>query len=130
VLFEQKECAACDELHQKGFSEPAVRVLVGKFDVARLELFGTERLIAPRGKSLTAAQWGRELNVAYTPTVVFFDSSGFEVFRIEAYLKPFHFASSLDYVASGAYRKEPSFQRYIQARAEKIRAAGGRVDLW
>ena len=130
VLFEQKECAACDELHQTGFGEPAVLALIGKFDVARLELFGTERLITPRGKSATASRWGQELKVAYTPTIVFFDPRGTEVFRIDAYLKPFHLASSLDYVASGAYRKEPSFQRYIQARAEKIRAGGGRVDLW
>jgi hypothetical protein len=33
-------------------------------------------------------------------------------------------------VASGAYRSEPSFQRYIQARAERKRAAGERVELW
>ena len=45
-----------------------------------------------------------------------------EAFRVEAYLRPFHLASSLDYVASGAYRNEPSFQRYVQARAERIRA--------
>ena len=130
VLFEQKECSTCDELHREGFGTPAVRALIGKFDVARLELFGTERLVTPHGASLSAAQWGRELKVAYTPTIVFFDAKGTEVFRIEAYLKPFHLASGLDYVASGAYRTQPSFQRYIQARAEKIRAAGGRVDLW
>ncbi|HET9405590.1 MAG TPA: thioredoxin fold domain-containing protein [Burkholderiales bacterium] len=130
VLFEQRQCAACDELHKYGFSDPPARALISKFDVARLELFGTERLITPRGKPLTAEQWGRELNVAYTPTLVFFDAGGREVFRIEAYLKPFHLASSLDYVASGAHRKEPNFQRYIQARAERIRAAGGKVDLW
>ena len=130
VLFEQKQCAACDELHQRGFGDPAVRALTAKFDFARLELFGTERLVTPRGKALTAEQWGRELKVAYTPTLVFFDASGREVFRVEAYLRPFHLASGLDYVASGAYRSEPNFQRYIQARAEKIRAAGGRVDLW
>jgi len=130
VLFEQKQCAACDELHQQGFRSPATRALVEKFDVARLELFGTERLVTPRGKTLTAEQWGRELKVAYTPTLVFFDANGREAFRVEAYLKPFHLASSFDYVASGAYRTEPSFQRYLQARAEKIRAAGGRVELW
>ena len=68
--------------------------------------------------------------MGYARTLVFLDGKGTEVFRIEAYLKPFHLASGLDYVASGAYRTQPSFQRYIQARAEKIRAAGGRVDLW
>ena len=130
VLFEQKECAACDELHRQGFAHPDVRALVPKFDVARLELFGKERLVIPQGKSLTAEQWGRELRVAYTPTLVFFDEKGVESFRVEAYLRPFHLASALDYVASGTYRKEPSFQRYIQQRAETIRAAGGTVDLW
>lgn len=130
VLFEQKQCAACDELHQQGFASRDARALIGKFDVARLELFGSERLVTPRGKTLTAEQWGRELGVAYTPTLVFFDAKGAEAFRIEAYLKPFHLASVLDYVASGAYRKEPSFQRYIQGRAERIRAGGSKVDLW
>jgi thioredoxin-related protein len=61
---------------------------------------------------------------------VFFDSNGREAFRVETYLRPFHLASSLEYVASGAYRSEPSFQRFVQARAERIRAAGGRADLW
>ena len=130
VLFEQKECAACDELHRQGFAHPDVRALVPKFDVARLELFGKERLVIPQGKSLTAEQWGRELRVAYTPTLVFFDEKGVESFRVEAYLRPFHLASALDYVASGTYRKEESFQRYTQRRAETIRAAGGTVDLW
>jgi len=130
VLFEQKDCTACDELHLKGFADPAARALIAKLDVARVELFGSERVVTTRGKAMTASEWGRELKVAYTPTLVFFDERGTEVFRVEAYLKPFHLASSLDYVASGAYRRQPSFQRFIQARAERIRAAGGRVELW
>ena len=130
VLFEQKQCAACDELHRTGFKEPSVQSLITRFDVARLELFGAEELVTPLGKPTTAELWARELKVAYTPTIVFFDSNGREAFRVEAYLRPFHLASSLDYVASGAYRSEPSFQRYVQARAERIRAAGGRADLW
>ena len=130
VLFEQKQCAACDELHRTGFKEPSVQSLITRFDVARLELFGTEELVSPLGKPTTAELWARELKVAYTPTIVFFDSNGREAFRVEAYLRPFHLASSLEYVASGAYRSEPSFQRFVQARAERIRAAGGRADLW
>jgi thioredoxin-related protein len=55
---------------------------------------------------------------------------GREAFRIDAYLRPFHLASSLEYVASGAYKDEPSFQRFIQGRAERLRAQGTTVDLW
>lgn len=130
VLFEQKHCAACDEMHDQGFKDKATLALIGKFDVVRLELFGKQPVVTPGGKSLSEEQWARQLKVAYTPTIVFFDTGGKEVFRIEAYLKPFHFASSFDYVASGAYRTQPSFQRFIQGRAEKIRERGGQVDIW
>lgn len=130
VLFEQKECAACDELHGRGFADRDARALLASFDVARLELVGAGKVITPKGKNLTAAQWARELKVAYTPTLVFFDAQGSEIFRIEAYVKPFHLVSGLDYIASGAYRKQASFQRYLQARAAKIRETGGRVELW
>ena len=87
-------------------------------------------LTTPDGAKVKADAWARDLRVTYTPSIVFFDAGGREVFRIDAYLRPFHVASALDYVASGAYRSEPSFQRFIQARAERLRAQGERVDLW
>jgi hypothetical protein len=61
--------------------------------------------------------------------MVMFDRSGKEVFRTEAYLKAFHLQSAMDYVLSGAYRDQPSFQRYIQARAEALEAKGVHIDL-
>jgi thioredoxin-related protein len=62
--------------------------------------------------------------------VVFFDTRGREVFRFDGEMRPFHVESAFDYVASGAYRDEPQFQRFVQARAERLRAAGQNVDLW
>ena len=85
---------------------------------------------APEGAKVKADAWARDLACRYTPTIVFFDAGGREVFRIDAYLRPFHVASALDYVASGAYRDEPSFQRFVQARAERLREQGESVDLW
>jgi thioredoxin-related protein len=120
LLFETPYCAACDELHAEGFKRPEVRKLLERFDVYRLSLDD------PRD---AASTWSGALRIAYTPTFVFFDG-GEEVFRVEAYLRPFHLASALEYVASGAYRKEASFQRFIQARAERMRARGQSVELW
>lgn len=130
VAFEQKDCAACDELHREGFKNEIVAALIGKFRVARVALFGKEKLVTPKGKTLTEEEWGRALNVAYTPTIVFFDDKGQEVHRVEAYLKPFHLASSFDYVASGAYLTQPSFQRFLRSRAERLRSEGESVGLW
>jgi len=114
LLFETPYCSGCDELHDEGFRRPEVRKL--------LEKFAVYQLTPDAGRALS-------LRVAYTPSMVFFDG-GKEVFRIEAYLRPFHLASALEYVASRAYRTEPSFQRYIQARAERLRERGAAVELW
>jgi thioredoxin-related protein len=130
VIFETPYCAACDEMHREAFKRPQMLAQVAKFDVARVMVGGRSELTAPDGRKLTAEAWARELKVAYTPSVVFFDDRGREVFRIEAYLRPFHFTGSFDYVASGGYKEEPSFQRFLQAKAKKIQDAGGTVDLW
>jgi hypothetical protein len=35
----------------------------------------------------------------------------------------------MDYVASGAYKEQPNFQRYIDARADELRKQGIEVNL-
>lgn len=130
VLFETRHCAGCDELHRDGFRRPEVQALVARFDIARLDLADRAGIVAPDGTRTDAGTFAGRLKVLYTPSLVFFDATGAEVFRIEAYLRAFHLAAAMEYVASGAHRSEPSFQRYIQSRAERLRAKGGRVDLW
>lgn len=130
VLFETPFCSTCDELHKEGFRREEVKALLARFDVVRFALGERSQLTPPHGGRTNAAEWARGLKVSYTPTLVFFDDRGAEVFRIEAYLRPFHLASALDYVASGAYRTEPNFQRFVQARAGRMRERGQPVDLW
>ena len=120
LLFETPYCAGCDELHREGLKRPEVRKLLERYTVYRLTL---------DDKRDAQATWARSLRVAYTPTLLLFDG-GREVLRIDSYVRPFHLASALEYVASGAYRKEPSFQRFVQARGERLRERGARVDLW
>jgi thioredoxin-related protein len=130
VLFETADCPGCDELHREAFRRPEILALLERFDVARFALGAPTALTTPSGAATTAQAWARTLGVAYTPTVVFFDTSDAEVFRISAYLRPFHLAGSLQYVADGGYRSEPSFQRYLQRRADQLRARGEEVNLW
>ena len=87
-------------------------------------------LQTPTGHDSTARQWARELAIVYAPSMVFFDTSGQEVMRADALLKSFHTQSVLDYVQSGAYREEPEFQRYLQARADRLIEQGENVDIW
>ena len=103
---------------------------MSRFDIARFALSARDPLTTPDGRGTTAEAWGRELKVGYTPSVLFFDDAGKEVFRLEAYLRPFHFASSFEYVGSGAYRKEPEFQRFLQHKADGIKERGEKLELW
>ncbi len=130
VLFESRHCAPCDELHREGFTREATRAAMSRFDIARFALSARDPLTTPDGRATTAEAWGRELKVGYTPSVLFFDDTGKEVFRLEAYLRPFHFASSFEYVGSGAWRKEPEFQRFLQHKAERMKQAGEKLELW
>jgi hypothetical protein len=85
--------------------------------------------VTPGGERTTARRWADALGIGYGPAAVFFDE-GKEVMRIEAMFKAFHVQSVMEYVASRAYRTQPSFQRYVQGRSEGLREAGVTVDLW
>jgi thioredoxin-related protein len=130
VLFETTQCAQCDELHTVAFKRQDVLAQLARFDVVRFSLSDNAQVVSPEGKPLPASAWARALGVGYVPAMVLFDARGREVFRTEAYLRPFHLAGALEYVSSGAYTREPSFQRFLQDKADGMRSRGERVDLW
>ncbi len=129
VMFEQKQCLACDELHTDILQrEESLEMLKG-FDVAVVDMWSKEELQTPAGKKQKIVEWAEEIDVAYAPTLAFFDSSGALVFRTDGYLKAFHTHASMAYVLETAYLTEPEFQRFIEQRADAMRAAGKEVDL-
>ncbi|MEJ2621093.1 MAG: thioredoxin fold domain-containing protein [Candidatus Thiodiazotropha sp.] len=129
VLMEMKQCSPCDELHQEILNKPALSKVLQGFDVAVLDVWSAERLITPTGEELESTQWAERLGIQYTPSLVLFNPQGQEVFRSEAYLRSFHIHAVLDYVSSGSYLKQANFQRYVQDRANQMRARGETVDL-
>ncbi len=130
VFFEQPQCPDCDRLHHEVLTDAEIRALLGQYDVVQLDMWSRTSLITPQGERTDARSWARRLNVNFAPTFILFDAKGDEIIRSEAVFKRFHTASILDYVLSGAYRRQPSFQRYLSSRSEHIREQGGDVDLW
>ena len=129
VLFEQKDCPNCDELHQDIFQRKETREQLQRLDLYQVDMWSSEPLVTPSGEKTTAREWAKQLDIKYAPSLVFFDAEGREVFRAEAYLKAFHVQSVLDYVASGAYLKQKEFQRYIEVRADHLREQGATIEL-
>ena len=117
-------------MHERILGDAATRKLVRQASNVQFDITSQQRLTTPSGEQTTVAQWARDLDLAYTPSLVFFDTAGKEVMRIDAFLKTFHFQSVYAYVLEQAYIDTPEFQRYISARAEHIREAGFDTDIW
>ena len=130
VFFEQKDCPSCIELHHKILPDPDTRALIKQFDAIQLDMWSNTPVVTPQGKHLTAREWAKALDIKYAPTIVLFNAQGKEIIRSEAFFKVFHTQGILAYVLEGAYRSEPSFQRFLSARAEKFREQGKDVDIW
>ena len=130
VFFEQRDCPACRRMHRELLSDSEIARLAARTHALQLDMWSDEPLITPDGERLTAREWAHRLAVNYAPTVVLFDPETGEVIRSEAFFKQFHTASIFDYLLSGAFREQPSFQRYLSARAEHIREQGKDVDIW
>jgi len=129
VMFEQKQCKTCDELHKDILLRKDSKELIKKFDVAVLDMWSDEKITTPEGMQIKIKDWAKKLGIQYAPTQVFFNKEGEEVFRMDAYLRAFHVQSVMDYVASAAYKTQPNFQRYIEQRAEDLRKMGIEVDI-
>ena len=130
VFFEQSHCLECDTFHQKVLSQPIVRSQVEKLKVVQLDLWSDIPIVTPDGRSTTAREWARELDVGFAPTVVLFDASGAEVVRLEAAFQTFHTQGIFRYVLERAYEQQPSFQRYLSLHADHLREQGYDVDIW
>jgi len=69
------------------------------------------------GEVLTEKQFAERERTQFTPSIIFYDLDGDEIFRLRGYYPPYKFRAALEYVADGHYERE-SFREYL-ARAEE-----------
>ncbi|MGE4660815.1 MAG: thioredoxin fold domain-containing protein, partial [Arenicellales bacterium] len=130
VYFEQPNCRQCDDLHQKVLIHETARAQAEKMRSVQIDMWSDTPLTTPDGRPLTARAFARELSVQFAPTVVFFDSAGQEVMRLDGAFRTFHTQGILRYVNDKAYLEQSSFQRYLGELAEHWREQGLDVDIW
>ncbi len=140
VLWEQRGCPYCRELHAVNLVHPGiVSYLQENFELLQLDLWGSRAVTDFDGEELEERALARKWQINFTPTVVFFPSDPqavagragrvSEVARMPGYFKPFHFVSMFEFVRSGQYQ-EQSFQRYLQEKLEQLKAEGKSTDDW
>lgn len=116
VVFERKRCHACDVLHGNLLSRPEIETQLLKFEVIQLDINSEQPIITPQGKKISTKKWAEQLNINYSPTIIFFDERGKEIIRIESVVWFYRLRNVLKYVLNGGYKKHPTFQLWRQAK--------------
>ena len=137
VLFEQRGCPYCREMHQVNFArDDIVDYVKANFGILQLNMWGAREVTDFDGQAMEERDLARKWNVNFTPTIVFLrkDGSGtasqMEVLRMPGYFKPFHFISMFEYVAEAKYDGGEGFQRYLQEKFQRYEAEGKKPDVW
>ena len=140
VLWEQRGCPYCRELHRVNFAREDVRSYVEQnFTILQLNLWGSREVTDFDGEALEERDAARKWRVNFTPTIMFFPDAlslvegkpamQAELVRMPGYLKPFHFLSMFEFVREG-HHKEMGFQRFLQNKFAALEAQGIDPDVW
>ncbi len=121
VVFERKRCHACDVLHGGPFTRPEIETQLLKLEAVQLDIQSGQPVFTPDGKKISAKKWAEQLNINYSPTIIFFDENGKEIIRIESVIWFYRLRSVLTYVLSGGYKKYPTFQLWLGRQTMNMR---------
>jgi len=140
IFFEQKGCPYCAAMHEKNLSVPKISNFIQeKFGVLQVNIFGSREVTDFDGKTMEERQLARRWGVMFTPTIVFIkpnldgldglNGKQLQIARMPGYFKRFHFITFFEYIAGDHY-ETIDFQRFLQAKADKMREEGKEVDIW
>jgi thioredoxin-related protein len=140
VIWEQRGCPYCRETHMVNFARPEInRYVRENFAMLQLDLWGSREVTDFDGEALQERALARKWRIVFTPTIMFFadgvdqveGKSGpeAEIVRMPGYFKPFHFITMFEYVKESAYERQ-HFQKYLQAKGQRLRDQGIEVNLW
>jgi thioredoxin-related protein len=72
VIFEQRGCIYCTEMHEKVFTDPAIEKLIrDHYFVVQLNLFGDVEVTDFDGTALSEKEMAMRWGVMFTPTLIF-----------------------------------------------------------
>ncbi len=72
VIFEQRGCIYCTEMHEKVFTDPAIEALIrDHYFVVQMNLFGDVEVTDFDGTTLSEKDMATRWGVMFTPTLIF-----------------------------------------------------------
>lgn len=140
ILWEQRGCPYCREMHAVNLGDPKIRSYIQEnFTVIQLDMWGSREVTDFDGEALEERAMARKWGIHFTPTIMFFSddvasaagkpANQGEVMRMPGYFRPYHFISMFEYVR-GAHYETIGFQKFIQARFERMEEEGEKPEVW
>lgn len=107
LYFGQRRCAYCHELFKQDFARPDIAEYARRhFAFTAIDIWGTEEVTDFQGNVLTEQAFADRERGDFTPSLVFLDANGQEVFRLRGFYPPYQFRAALEYVADGHHARE------------------------
>lgn len=123
VIFEQDGCPYCEQMHRVNFKDPAIVASIRKgFDVIQLDIWGGREVSDFTGASMTEKALARKLSVQFSPTIVFYDGNGREVYRVAGLHKPAVFQKELAFLSSRSH-ETMRFTEYASPKINRVASA-------
>ncbi len=133
LIFEQRGCIYCREVHEKVLSDPEVRDYIkANYLIVQYNLYGDEEVIDLDGGELTEKTAARKWGITFTPTILFMPAqapAGGTTREAAVAVMPgaFRKGTFLDmftWVREQGYLGDEEFQRYHARRIRERQAAG------
>jgi len=137
IVFEQRGCIYCANMHEKLLSDPEVRDFIeANFKVVQYNMFGDEEVTDLDGETLTEKTAARKWGVVFTPTILFLpDEAAAGKTTAEAAVATmpgafgkWTFLHMFQWVSEKGYEGDEHFQKYHARMLDEMRAEG-RADV-
>jgi len=136
LVFEQRGCIYCKEVHENILSVPEIRDYIkDNFMVVQYNIHGAEEVTDLDGESLTEKTASRKWRLLFTPTFLFMpedvpentDAARAAVAVMPGAFKKKTFTEMFIWVRNKGYEKEESFQDYYNRRFNEGTAGNTQV---
>lgn len=133
LVFEQRGCIYCREVHEEILVDPVVRAFLEEnFMIVQYNLYGDEEVTDLDGSQLTEKTAARSWGILFTPTFLFMPDSAPEgknareaaVSVMPGAFKKGTFLDMFTWVSLNGYDSEEGFQEYHARRIRERSAAG------
>jgi thioredoxin-related protein len=136
LIFEQRGCIYCREVHENVLSDPAIReYLEEHYMIVQYNLYGDEEVVDLDGEELTEKTAARKWGLLFTPTLMFMpeepvsgkNAKEAAVASMPGAFKKGTFLDLFTWINEKGYEGEEGFQAY-HARRIRERSEAGEVN--